>query len=94
MNKEEFKAKAKQYIDEISAKIHEMEANKESVKSDAQSKYKETIKELNDKKDVLQAKYENLENIAEDKLEETKLLFSSAAKTFEEQVSKISGLFS
>ena len=34
MNKEEFKARANQRIDEISAKINELKAEKESVKGD------------------------------------------------------------
>ena len=38
MNKEEFKARANQRIDEISAKINELKADKESVKEDLKVK--------------------------------------------------------
>jgi len=38
MNKEEFKAKAIQTIDEVSAKINELKAKKESASDDAKSK--------------------------------------------------------
>jgi len=39
MKKEEFKAKASQRIDEVSAKFNELKAKKESVQGDAKSKY-------------------------------------------------------
>jgi len=93
MNKEEFKAKANQTIDEISAKINELKAKKESVKENAKSKYEETIRDLESKQTDLIAKYSEIENTAEDKLEETKEAFSSASDSFKEGFDKLKSLF-
>lgn len=46
MNKEEFKAKANQIIDEVSAKINELKAKKASAEGVAKSKFDEALKEL------------------------------------------------
>jgi DNA repair exonuclease SbcCD ATPase subunit len=94
MNKEEFKAKANQTIDDVSAKINELESKKESAEQGAKSEYDEAIKDLKSKKSDLEAKYADLENASEDKWEEVKATFSSASDSFREGLTKISSLFS
>lgn len=94
MNKEEFKAKAKQKIDEFNAKINELKAERAAAKEDAKSDYDEALRELESKKSELDNKYSELENAADDKWEETKVAFLSASKDFEEGFSKIKSLFS
>lgn len=94
MKKERFKAKANQRIDEVSAKINELKAKKESVQGDAKSKYEESLKELESKKAALQAKYTELENASEEKWDEVKNVFSSASESFKEGWNKIISLFS
>ncbi len=93
MNKEEFKALANKTIDEVSAKINELKAKKESVQESAKSKYDEAIKMLEVKKAELEAKYEQLKNASEHKWVEVKEAFSSAADSFKEGASKIASLF-
>ena len=92
MNKEEFKARANQRIDEISAKINEIKAEKESVKSDAKEEFQESIKELESKKVDLQSNYYALLNATDEKWEEVKSAFSEAADSFKEGFSKLSAL--
>jgi hypothetical protein len=94
MNKEEFKAKASQTIDEVSAKINELKAKKASVKEEAKAKFEESIKDLESNKTELGAKYAELENASEEKWNEAKNAFSSVSDTFEKELSKISSLYS
>jgi len=81
MNKEEFKARASQTIDEVSAKINELKANKESFKEDAKQTYNETLKDLESIKADLKTKYANLENASEDKWDELKKSVASATES-------------
>jgi chromosome segregation ATPase len=93
MNKEEFKARAKQKIDEFSAKINELKAERAAAKEDSKSDYDEALKELESKKSELDNKYTELENAADDKWEEVKATFLSASNSFEEGFSKLKPLF-
>lgn len=94
MDKEEFKVKAAQSIDDIAAKIDELKAKKESVKHHVKSDYEQAIETLGNKKVEIQAKYDDLKNASEDKWDEAKEAFSSASDSFKEGFSKISSLFS
>ena len=77
MNKEEFKAKANQTIDEVSAKINELKAKRESVQYDAKSKYEESLKDLESRKADLESKFKELENASDDKWEEVFMIVVS-----------------
>ncbi len=94
MTKEEFKFKAKQSIDEVSAKINELNAKRASVKADVKSKYEDALEDLKSKRDILEAKYHELKNSTDDKWEEVRDAFSSASNSFKDGLSKISSLFS
>lgn len=92
MNKEDFKKKAKKSIDDIFAKIDELEAKKDKVKGDAKAKYEEKLNKLKTKKKELQAKYDALVNASDEKWEEEKSTFSSATDSFKEGFSKIASM--
>ena len=87
MTKEEFKAKANQTIDEVSAKINELKAKKEAAEDGSETKFKESLKEL-------EAKKADLEQAGDEKWEEIRDAFSSAKDSFDEGFAKISSLFS
>ena len=93
MDKENFKNKAKQSIDDIFAKIDEFEAKKDKAVGIAKAEYEEKIAELMLKKTELAEKYEKLVNSTEDNWEEVKAAFSSASESFKEGFSKIASLF-
>lgn len=92
-DREIFKKKAKESIDDIFAKIDKLDAKKDNVKEKAKAEYKELMVDLKSKKTDLQAKYKKLENATEDKWGEVKKTFSVAADSFEEGFSKIGSLF-
>jgi uncharacterized protein YgfB (UPF0149 family) len=91
--RETFKKKAKESIDDIFAKIDKLEAKKDNVKENAKTKYNEIMADLKFKKVDLQAKYKKLEDATDYKWEEVKKTFSIAADSFEEGFSKIGSLF-
>ena len=93
MDKQTFKENAKKSIDDIFAKIEELEGKKDNVKEKVKAEYKEKIADLKSKKNDLQAKYKELNNAAEEKWEETKNAFSSALESLKEGFSKIISLF-
>ena len=93
MEREEFKQKAKQSIDDIFARIEQLEAKMDKAKADAKGKYKDEIEELKLKKADLQSKYEKLENAVEDKWEEVKNAFIESAPSFKEGFSKLGKIF-
>jgi uncharacterized coiled-coil DUF342 family protein len=92
MNKENFKKEAKKSIDDVFAKIDELEAKKDKVKEDAKAEYEEKLKNLKTKRKELQAKYDALVNASDEKWEEVKSTFSSATDSFKEGFSKIASL--
>jgi chromosome segregation ATPase len=93
MNKEEFKAKANQTIDEISAKINEMKAKRASVKEDLKVDYDKAIKELESKKADMEVKYADLKDAAEEKWDEAKVAFSAASDSVKEGLNKLKSMF-
>jgi hypothetical protein len=93
MDKEKFKNKAKDSIDEIFAKIDELEVKKDKAIGEAKIEYEEKLAELKSKKIELQAKYDKLVEASEENWEEVKVAFSSASESFKEGFSKIASLF-
>lgn len=89
MNEKEYKTKAAQSINEVSAKINKAKAKRESVKEDAKAEYDGALKELNAKKTGLEMRYTNLKNASEEKKEEVKVNSSSALDSFDEGWNKI-----
>jgi hypothetical protein len=93
MEREEFKQKAKQSIDDIFVRIEKLEAKMDKAKADAKVKYKDEIDELKAKKADLQAKYEKLEDAVEDKWEEVKKAFIESAPSFKKGLSRLGEIF-
>jgi hypothetical protein len=94
MEREIFKNKAKESIDEVFAKIDELEAKKDQAMAGMKAEYTEKLAELKAKKDELQANYDQLLVATEDNWEEVKEAFSSASVSFKEGISKIASIFS
>lgn len=93
MDKESFKKRAQKSLNDLFAKIDELEAKKDKVKADSKAEYEKQLSRLKLQKDNLQAKYNELIKASDEKLEEVKTAFSSAADSFKEGISKISSLF-
>ena len=93
MDKEKFRIEAKQLIDNLVARIDELESKKENIKAGARKELEETLDTLKSKKELLKAKYDELTGSSEDKWEEAKEVFSSASESFKEGLGKIASLF-
>ena len=93
MDRENFKNKAKESIDEIFAKIDALEEQKEKAIGNAKAEYEQKLSELSAKKDELQAKYDQLVATSEENWEEVKEAFSAASESFKDGFSKIASIF-
>lgn len=94
MERETFKNRAKENIDEIFAKIDELEARKEQAIGDVKAEYDQEMAALKAKKEELIAKYHQLIDASEANWDEVKGTFISAKDSFKEGFSKIASLFS
>ena len=94
MNKEEFKAKTNQLIDDVDAKIQEAKSKRDSLSADMKDKYASSIDMLEAKKLELQKKCEELDSMSEEKWAEVKAGFSDASDSFKEGFMKLKGIFS
>lgn len=93
MEKTEFKEKAKRKIDEIFAKIDDLEGKREKAKEEAKSTYDTIIADLKAKKKELQEKYEALDQAKDEKWAEAKKDFDTSAESFKKGFSKLLSLF-
>ena len=93
MEKEEFKQKAKQSIDDIFIRIEKLEAKMDKAKADTKEKYKAEIDELKRVGADLQAKYDKLETAVGDKWEEIKSAFIESAPSFRQGFSTLGRIF-
>jgi SMC interacting uncharacterized protein involved in chromosome segregation len=94
MEREEFKEKAKQGIDELFVQIEKLEAKMKQASADAKIKYKDEIDELKQKKAEMQGVLDKLENAVEDKWEEVKAAFNESAPSFREGFARLGKIFS
>lgn len=92
MNKETYKAKAKEELNELFARLNELENQKDISEAEAKAEYDSKINELKTKKSELETKYAQLEDASEDKWEEAKEAFSAASEDFKTGFSKITDL--
>ncbi|MFA6713406.1 MAG: hypothetical protein WCR82_05950 [Bacteroidales bacterium] len=93
MDRETFKNKAKESINEIFAKIDKLELKKDNAVGKVKEEYEETLTDLKVKKVELQKKYDKLMTSTEENWEEVKESFSSASDSFNEGFSKIGSIF-
>lgn len=94
MEREEFKGKAKQSIDELFVQIEKLEAKMKQAKEDAKIKYKDEIEELKQKKAEMQSVLDKVEDVVEDKWEEVKAAFNESAPSFKEGLARLGKIFS
>ena len=100
MDKEKFKEEAAKAIDEIFAKIDELEVKTEKLKAqndrafvEAKEEYEKKIAQLKLKKEDLMLQYSKLQNSTDDEWDDIKLAFSSASESFKDGFSKIASIF-
>jgi 1,2-phenylacetyl-CoA epoxidase catalytic subunit len=93
MDREEFKKKAMQSLNEIFARIDELDAKKDKVKANVKAEYEEKLSRLKTQKANLQQKYEKLTDASEEKWEEVKDGFNNATKSLNEGFSELLSLF-
>ncbi len=93
MDKETYKAKAKKSIDDIFAKIDELETKKSEAQQGAKEKYTEKITELKAKKNDLQLKYDELVNATEERWETAKTKFSESTDYFKRGIAELGEIF-
>jgi SMC interacting uncharacterized protein involved in chromosome segregation len=93
MEREEFKEKTKQGIDELFAQIDKLEGKMKQASADAKVKYKDEIDELRQKKAEMQNVLDKLENAVEDKWEEVKAAFNESAPSFREGFARLGKIF-
>ena len=94
MEREEFKEKAKQSIDDLFVQIEKLEAKMKKAKADAKIKYKDEIDELRQKKAEMQSVLDKVENAVEGKWEEVKAAFNESAPSFKEGFARLGKIFS
>jgi len=93
MDREEFKKKAMQSLNEIFARIDELDAKKDKVKANVKAEYEEKLSRLKTQKANLQQKYEKLTDASEEKWEEVKDGFNNATKSLNEGFSELLSMF-
>lgn len=93
MDRNTFKEKAKKSIDNLFAKIDQLEQKREKFQGDAKVKYEEKIAQLKIKRAELQQKYQNMKNASPEKWEEAKEAFNKSLDSFKAGLSKLGELF-
>ncbi len=93
MTREEFKEKAKNSIDDIFAKLDELEVKKNKAQEDVKQKYEQRKAELSAKRADLQMKYQELSTVSEGKWEEAKKDFYKSLDSLKDGFSKLASIF-
>lgn len=93
MDRNTFKEKAKKSIDNLFAKIDQLEQKREKFQGDTKVKYEEKIAQLKIKRAELQQKYQNMKNASPEKWEEAKEAFNKSLDSFKAGLSKLGELF-
>ena len=89
MNREEFRIKAKQEIDEIVNKIDDLESKKIEAQDNIREKYEATLTKLRRSKDDLTNKYKRLTEATENNWLDAKESFRNASKEFKQGMSEL-----
>ncbi len=93
MEREEFKQKAKQAIDDVFSEIEKLELKMSKARADAKVKYADDIENLKKKKAEMESLYNKLENNVEEKWEEIRTAFIESAPSFREGFSRLGRIF-
>lgn len=82
MNRQEFKEKAKNSIDELSGQMDQLERKALEVKGEAKAKVQEKIKGLRQQKEKLVGQFKQLEQSTEDNWEKLQNAFTDSVRAF------------
>ena len=93
MNREKFKEKAKKGIDDLFARIEELESQKEDLKEKSKAKYREIMAEIKEIEADLEAKFRRMDDAGDGKWAEAKEAFSQSAESFKEAFKHLASLF-
>ncbi len=93
MERQEFKEKAKHRIDELFAKIDELEAKKEKATGETKARYNEMIADIKKLKNDLNEAYRSVESATEKDWKEKKKIFNASLESFQEGFSKLADIF-
>jgi phage host-nuclease inhibitor protein Gam len=93
MEREEFKQKAKESIDDLFAEIEKLEAKMSKAKADAKVKYAGELETLRQKKAEMESLYDKLENTVGEKWEEIRTAFVESAPSFKAGFSRLGKIF-
>ncbi len=93
MDRNKLKEKAKTAIDDIFAKVDELESKRGEVQEDLKVKYDERIADLKTRRVELQSRYKELASASEGKWEEASKAFNSSLDSFKEGFSKLASIF-
>lgn len=93
MEKDKYREKAKKSIDDIFAKIDELEAKKDKADKNAKEKYNQRIEELKAKRNELKENYNELVRASDAQWETAKSNFSESADYFKKGFAELGELF-
>jgi DNA repair exonuclease SbcCD ATPase subunit len=92
MDKQEFKQKAKQKIDDVFTRINQLEAKKDKIADSMKSSYETQLAELRKQKQELEKSYHQMEETSGERWDEARQHFSQSAEAFKEGVSKLTAM--
>lgn len=97
MNKQEFKLKTQEILDQLEAKIEEMKKGIGNIADDAKEEYQEQMQKLGALKDELSEKLNSFDEIADNKWDVVKEsaanFFGSVSEAWKENYSKVMEAF-
>lgn len=93
MEMNDYNMKAKEMVDDIFARIDELETKKENAEGIAKEDFDNMIGTLNSKKEDLRSKYETLKNTTDDTRERAKESFKQSAEYFKNGITELASHF-
>ena len=97
MNKQEFKQKTQETLDQLEAKIEEMTQGVNNIAEDAKEEYAEQLEKLKDIKDELSEKMGKFDDMAENKWDIVKesaaSFFSKVGEAWKEDFERVKQAF-
>lgn len=88
MDKKEFKAKAKQTIDNLFQQAEQLEQKTQELKTDAKAQYQVAVQNLQSQKTTLINKYKQLEQTTDENWETVREAFSNGVQAFKDTLAK------
>lgn len=88
MNTQEYKAKAKNTIDELFQQVEQLEQRAQNIEGEAKAKAQAKLKELRQQKTVLANKLEQMGQTTGENLDTLREAFSAGVQTFRNTLAK------